>query len=380
MEREPPRGWPGTATARRDPARAERLLAAIHRVAPTGPASPWTIMEVCGGQTHTVVRSGILDRLPPGVRLVHGPGCPVCVTPTEVLDHALALASRPGVTLCSFGDMLRVPGSRSDLQRVRAAGGDVRIVYSPLDAVRIAAAEPRREVVFLAVGFETTAPATALAALEARRLGLRNFSLLVAHVRVPPALEALLADPECRVRGFLAAGHVCTVMGTAEYAAFVDKHRVPVVITGFEPEDLLEGILLLVRQLADGRAALENQYVRAVRSAGNAAARTIVAAVYAPCDRRWRGLGLLPQSGLGLRPEWSDLDAAQRFPRVGEATDDTGPCRAGDVLRGRMVPEACPAFGTRCTPETPLGAPMVSSEGACAAWFRWRTVDRRPWP
>ena len=368
------------AVARRDLRRVRCLLEAIGRTSANQRDLPWTIMEVCGGQTHTLLRSGILDLLPAAVRLVHGPGCPVCVTPVEVLDQAVALAGRPEVTLCSFGDMLRVPGSHGDLLRARAAGGDVRIVYSPLDAVRIAAAEPQRQVVFFAVGFETTAPATALAALEARRLGVRNFSLLVAHVRVPPALEALLAEPDCRIRGFLAAGHVCTVMGTAEYEAVVARHRVPIVVTGFEPEDLLEGILLVVRQLAAGRALLENQYARAVRSAGNAAAQAAMATVYAPCDRAWRGLGVLPASGLGLRPEWHDLDASRRFPPSASAPAESGLCRAGEVLRGRLRPDHCPAFGSACTPDSPLGAPMVSSEGACAAWFRWRRTEVGPCP
>jgi hydrogenase expression/formation protein HypD len=355
----------------RDPELAQRLLSAIRRAV----TRPWTVMEVCGGQTHSLVRSGITDLLPGELTLVHGPGCPVCVTPLELIDRALAIAALPEVIFCSFGDMLRVPGSRSDLLRVRAEGGDVRPVYSPLDAVRLARENPTRQVVFFAVGFETTAPATALAALQARRLGLTNFSLLVAHVLVPPAMEAVLAAPESQVQGFLAAGHVCTVMGYRDYDAFAAQHRVPVVVTGFEPIDLLEGIWMLVSQLEAGRCVVENQYARAARAAGNRSAQQAVAEVYEACDRPWRGLGVLPRSGLRLKPAHRDFDAEARFPSGNLPVSEPTECRAGDVLRGLLRPVDCPAFGRRCTPEQPLGAPMVSSEGACAAYWQHRRLQ-----
>jgi hydrogenase expression/formation protein HypD len=351
----------------RDPGLARSLVRAIRQAV----SRPWTVMEVCGGQTHTLVRSGIDRLLPPGVRLIHGPGCPVCVTPLEQIDRALAIAARPGVTFCSFGDMLRVPGSAGDLLRVRAGGGDVRIVYSPLDAVRLARENPSRQVVFFAVGFETTAPATALAASQARRLRLDNFSLLVSHVLVPPALEAVLADPACGVQGFLAAGHVCAVVGFEEYHELASRHRVPVVVTGFEPVDLLEGIWMLVTQLEAGRHEVENQYARCVRREGNTAAQEAIAEVYEVCDRAWRGLGVLPRSGLRLRPAYRDLDAEARFGVEEVRASEPAECRAGEVLRGLLSPPDCPAFGTLCTPERPLGAPMVSSEGACAAYHRY---------
>jgi len=358
----------------RDPVRAralaDRIAAVLRR--------PWTLMEVCGGQTHTLVREGIDEVLPAAVELVHGPGCPVCVTPVEVIEAACRIAAEPGVTLCSFGDMLRVPGRDRDLQQVRAAGGDVRVVYSPLDAVGIASAEPSRTVVCFAVGFETTAPATALSLLEARRRGLSNYLVLSAHVRVPPALEVILGAPDNRVQGLLAPGHVCTVQGGAEYAPIVARHRVPIVITGFEPVDLLEGILACVTQLEEGRAELENRYRRSVRPEGNPVARAALAEVFEPVDRRWRGLGTLPLGGLGLRDAWRAYDAEARFGPVPEGTDD-GRCRAGLVLAGRLRPDACPEFGTGCRPEHPLGAPMVSTEGACAAyWHAGR--PRRPGP
>ena len=352
----------------RDPRRAERLVRAVRRSA----TRTWTVMEVCGGQTHTLLRGGI-DRLLDGaVRLLHGPGCPVCVTPLEQIDRALTIAARPEVIFCSFGDMLRVPGSSGDLLRVRAEGGDVRIVYSPLDAVRLAASNPAREVVFFAVGFETTTPATALAVVQSKQLGLTNFSMLVSHVLVPPALEAILSEPECRVQGFLAAGHVCAVTGYEDYHALAERYRVPIVVTGFEPIDLLEGIGLAVRQLEERRHVVENQYVRAVRSAGNRQARDVVAAVYEVCDRPWRGLGVIPRSGLRLNAAFRDFDAEERF-RVGSLRVlEPEECRSGEVLQGRLRPDECPAFGTRCTPETPLGAPMVSGEGACAAYWKYR--------
>jgi hydrogenase expression/formation protein HypD len=352
----------------RDPRLAERLLDRIRQTL----TRSWTIMEVCGGQTHTLVRSGIDQLLPAELRLVHGPGCPVCVTPLERIDRALALAAHPEVTFCSFGDMLRVPGSSTDLLRVRAAGGDVRMVYSPLEAVRLAAQMPDRQVVFFAVGFETTAPATALAVWQARQAGLGNFSLLVAHVRVPPALEAVLAAPANQVQAFLAAGHVCAIMGFDEYQAFARRHRVPIVVTGFEPVDLLEGIWLALSQLETGRHEVENQYGRAVRRQGNRQAQRVVAEVYEVCDRPWRGLGVLPQSGLRLRPAYHDFDAERRFAVATVASREPPECRSGEVLQGRIRPHECVAFGSLCTPEHPLGAPMVSSEGACAAWWKYR--------
>ncbi len=330
---------------------------------------PWTIMEVCGGQTHTIVREGIDQLLPDAVELVHGPGCPVCVTPLSLIDHALELAHRPEVTLCSFGDMLRVPGSTDDLLRARAAGADVRVVYSPLDAVRIAVEEPARTVVFFAVGFETTAPANATAVRQARDLGLTNFCVLMAHVLVPPAMMAILTSPANRVQAFLGPGHVCTVMGWADYEPIASGCRVPVVITGFELVDLLEGILAAVTQLEEGRHEVENQYARAARRDGNPGARQVVEEVFEPCDRAWRGIGVLPSSGLRLRPAFAAFDAAGRFPRTGPEADEHERCIAGTILQGQAKPDDCSAFGTLCTPEHPLGAPMVSTEGACAAYF-----------
>ncbi|MCS7045886.1 MAG: hydrogenase formation protein HypD [Gemmataceae bacterium] len=356
----------------RNPKLAQQLLRAIR----TTITRRWTIMEVCGGQTHSLLRNGIDRLLPDELQLVHGPGCPVCVTPLEQLDRAMAIASRPEVIFCSFGDMLRVPGSTTDLLHVRAAGGDVRIVYSPLDAVDLAQAEPTRQVVFFAVGFETTAPATALAICRARKLGLKNFSMLVAHVLVPPAMEAILAAPGNRVQAFLAAGHVCTITGYDGYQPLAQRFRVPIVVTGFEPADLLEGILLAVRQLEQGRHQVENQYARAVRRSGNTEAQRIVAEVYEVCDRPWRGLGSLPRSGLRLRPEFADFDAEHRFASDLPPVREPPECRAKDVLQGLIRPDECAAFGVTCTPERPLGAPMVSSEGACAAYWKYRRLGR----
>jgi hydrogenase expression/formation protein HypD len=333
---------------------------------------PWTLMEVCGGQTHAIVRFGIDELLPAGIELVHGPGCPVCVTPVEVIDQALELAARPGVTFCSFGDMLRVPGSRGDLLGVKARGGDVRIVLSPLDAVKIAAVQPGRQVVFFAVGFETTAPANALAVVQAAQQGLRNFSLLVSHVLVPPAMEALLSAPACRVQGFLAAGHVCAVMGVSAYEPLSRKYRVPIVVTGFEPLDILQGVTMCVRQLEEGRHEVENQYARTVRAAGNRPAQELIERVFAVTERKWRGIGSIPRSGLGLCDAYAEFDAARRFGLTSTDTDDTSECISGLILQGIKKPAECPAFGTRCTPEHPLGATMVSSEGACAAYHRYR--------
>jgi hydrogenase expression/formation protein HypD len=332
---------------------------------------PWTLMEICGGQTHTFVKSGV-DRLLPGsLTLVHGPGCPVCVTPLELIDRAIAIAQRPGVIFTSFGDMLRVPGSATDLLAVKARGGDVRMVYSPLDAVALARKHPDRQVVFFAVGFETTAPANAMAVWQAARLGLDNFSILCSHVLVPPAMEAILGAPGNQVQGFLAAGHVCAVMGTTEYEPIAQRHRVPIVVTGFEPLDLLQGVYLAVRALEEGRVGVENQYARAVTREGNRPAQALMGEVFEVCDRAWRGIGVIPRSGFALRSAYARYDAAQRF-EVGDITARESPlCIAGQVLRGLKKPHECAAFGTHCTPEHPLGAPMVSSEGACAAYYHY---------
>jgi hydrogenase expression/formation protein HypD len=332
---------------------------------------PWSIMEVCGGQTHAILRFGIDELLPKEVTLIHGPGCPVCVTPLELIDKAVELAGRPEVIFCSFGDMLRVPGSQDDLLTVKSRGGDVRIVYSPLDAVKVARANPDREVVFFAVGFETTAPANAMAVHQAKRLGVSNFSILVSHVLVPPAIESILAAPGNRVQGFLGAGHVCTVVGTAEYEPIVRKYKVPVVVTGFEPVDILQGIYLCVRQLEEGRAEVENQYARSVKTEGNRHAQDLVAEVFQVVPRKWRGLGEIPRSGLGLRDVYRAFDAEWRFGLAAGGAPEPAECISGLVLQGLSKPFECPAFGSRCTPEHPLGATMVSSEGACAAYHRY---------
>jgi len=351
----------------RDPVLARTLVDRIQRIA----TRRWVLMEVCGGQTHTIVKQGLNDLLGDAIEMIHGPGCPVCVTPLGQIDKALALAARPEVIFTSFGDMLRVPGSECDLQQVRARGGTVRVVYSPLDALELARANPDREVVFFAVGFETTAPANAMAVWRARQLGIRNFSILVSHVTVPPAMTAILNAPDNRVQGFLAAGHVCAIMGWTEYEPLAARYRVPIVVTGFEPLDILEGIWMTVRQLEEGRAEVENQYVRAVRRQGAPLARETVERVFQLVDRRWRGIGMIPRSGLGLREEFADFDAELRFGLGDDEVEESAECRAGDVLRGQLKPVQCPAFGTRCTPERPLGAPMVSSEGACAAYYSY---------
>ncbi len=353
----------------RDPAAAQRWLAAIHRVV----TRPWTVMEVCGGQTHAILKYGLDELLPGSVTLLHGPGCPVCVTPLAKIDRAIALASRPEVTFCSFGDMLRVPGTDRDLFSVKAAGGDVRIVYSPLDALRIARENPAREVVFFAVGFETTAPGNAMAVYQAWREGLRNFSVLVSHVLVPPALEAILSSPSCRVQGFLAAGHVCAVMGCAEYRPIAARYRVPIVVTGFEPLDLLRGIFLCLSQLEEGRAEVENAYSRVVSEGGNRPAQSLVTEVFEVVDRAWRGIGEIRSSGLGLRERFREFDAEHRFDLSGVGPcPEPADCISGQVLQGLKKPHECSAFGGRCTPDHPLGATMVSSEGACAAYYRHR--------
>ena len=357
-----------------DPVLGRRLLDEIARTV----TRPWTLMEICGGQTHSIVRHGIDRLLPEGVELLHGPGCPVCVTPLSTIDRALAIASTPGVVFCSFGDMLRVPGSHGDLMSVKAAGGDVRIVMSPLDAVRIAAESPDRQVVFFSVGFETTAPATALAVRSAHERGIPNFSVLVAHVLVPPAIDAIMSTADCRVQAMLAAGHVCAVMGTEEYRPVADRHRLPIVVTGFEPLDLLDGIRRAIVQLERGTHDVENAYARAVTDVGNPSARQLLADLFEVCDRDWRGIGTIPASGWRLRTAYRRFDAEHRF-EVGDIHSAEHPgCRSGDVLRGLLVPTACPEFGTTCTPLNPLGAPMVSAEGTCAAYFTHRrTVPSR---
>lgn len=355
----------------RDADAARRYVEAIRRIT----TRSWTLMEVCGGQTHSIVRFGIDQLLPADITLLHGPGCPVCVTAPEYIDRAVALASRPEVIFCSFGDMLRVPGSRDDLAGVKAEGGDVRVVYSPMDALALARASPDRQVVFFAVGFETTAPATAMAAFQARREGRANFSLLVSHVLVPSALQALLASPLCRVNGFLAAGHVCTIMGTSEYEPLARRHGVPVVVTGFEPIDILQGIHMCIAQLENGRAEVENQYARSVHRGGNEPAARMLREVFEVVDRQWRGIGPIAKSGLALRAEFADYDAERKFDLPKVVATELSECMSGLVLQGLRKPLECPAFGSRCTPETPLGPTMVSSEGACAAYYRYRRTD-----
>lgn len=355
-------------TEYRDPEKVRRLADAIHAAT----TRPWSIMEICGGQTHAIIRFGLDELLPKEITLIHGPGCPVCVTPVEILDKAVAIAARPEVTFCSFGDMLRVPGTAKDLFTVKSEGGDVRVVYSPMDAVAIAESNPSREVVFFAVGFETTAPANAMAVAEAARRGLKNFSLLVSHVLVPPAMRAVLSSPRNRVQGFLAAGHVCTITGVEEYRPLADEFRVPIVITGFEPLDILQGVLMCVRQLEAGRHEVENEYARSVRPEGNRAALRQVDEVFERIARKWRGIGEIPASGLGLRERFAAFDAEPRFAVSQITAEESSECIAGEVLQGHKKPHDCPAFGIHCTPERPLGAPMVSSEGACAAYYRYR--------
>ncbi len=337
-------------------------------------ARPWTIMEVCGGQTHAIVKFGVDELLPKEVTLVHGPGCPVCVTPLEQIDKAIEIASRPDVIFCSFGDMLRVPGSEKDLLSVKASGGDVRMVYSPLDALQIARDAPSKQVVFFAVGFETTAPANAMAVYQTHQQGIKNFSVLVSHVLVPPAMAAILSSPHNRVQGFLAAGHVCTVMGFTEYEPIARKYHVPIVVTGFEPLDILQGVYMCIRQLEEGRAEVENQYARAVRREGNEPAQQIIRDVFQIIHRKWRGVGEIPQSGLGLREKYLEYDAELRFGVAGHPVEESSECISGLILQGLKKPYECPAFGARCTPEHPFGATMVSSEGACAAYYRYRRI------
>lgn len=352
----------------RDAKAAEFFRRSIHEIV----TRSWTLMEVCGGQTHAIVKFGIDELLPEKVELVHGPGCPVCVTPLELIDKAIMIASGHNVIFCSFGDMLRVPGSEKDLFMVKANGGDVRIVYSPLDAVKIAQENPTKEIVFFAVGFETTAPANAMAVHQAKQLGVKNFSILVSHVLVPPAIEAVLSSPNCRVQGFLAAGHVCTVMGYNEYLPLAERFKVPIVVTGFEPLDILQGVYMAVKQLEEGRHEVENQYARSVKQEGNRPAQELVSEVFRVVPRKWRGVGEIPQSGLGLTEEYTEFDAETRFAVSAYTAEEPKECISGLVLQGIKKPHECPAFGTRCTPEHPLGATMVSNEGACAAYYRYR--------
>ncbi|MGZ8144311.1 MAG: hydrogenase formation protein HypD [Methylosarcina sp.] len=352
----------------RDPVAAKKLVSAIALIA----TRPWRIMEVCGGQTHSVIKYGIDQLLPETINLIHGPGCPVCVTPLEYIDKALAIAALPNVIFCSFGDMLRVPGSRHDLLGLKARGADIRIVYSPLDALKIAEQNADKEIVFFGVGFETTAPTTALAAYQARRSNLKNFSLLICHVRVPPVMEALLASPVNRVQGFLGAGHVCSIMGYHEYLPLSARYKIPIVITGFEPVDILQGLYLCIRQLEQGRFDVENQYSRIVKKQGNPSAQQLMEQVFDVVDRNWRGLGTLAASGLALKACYNEWNAELRFPVDATAAPESAACRSGEVLQGLIKPAQCAEFNVRCTPEHPLGATMVSSEGACAAYYRYR--------
>lgn len=351
----------------RDPLKVRALLSEIGRVV----TRPWVLMEICGGQTHAFLHHGLDEMLPGGIELVHGPGCPVCVTPLEQIDKALVIAARPDVIFASYGDMLRVPGSTVDLFNVRAKGGDVRVIYSPLEAIKIAEANPEKQVVFFAIGFETTAPPNAMAVLQAKKRGMKNFSVLVSHVCVPPAMEAILSSKTNHVQAFLAAGHVCAVMGYHEYAPIAGKYKVPVVVTGFEPVDLLRGVLAAVKQLESGKAEVENAYERAVIFEGNQPAQKVMSMVLQPVDRKWRGIGMIPQSGLGLREEFEEFDAEKRFA-VGEIVTQESPlCIAGEILQGMKKPPQCVAYGKQCTPQSPLGAPMVSAEGACAAYYKY---------
>jgi hydrogenase expression/formation protein HypD len=351
----------------RDGELVQGLLAQLRRTV----TRPWVLMEICGGQTHSIMRYGLDQLLPPEIELVHGPGCPVCVTPLEQIDRALAIASQPDVIFTSFGDMLRVPGSHQDLFNIRARGGKVQVVYAPLDAVRIAQQNPDKQVVFFAIGFETTAPANATAVLQAKALNLKNFSVLVSQVCVPPAMHAILSAPLNRVQGFLAAGHVCTIMGYREYEPIAAQYHIPIVVTGFEPLDLVLGIQKTVEQLEKGTFTVDNAYTRVVTRNGNLPAQAIIEKVFKTVDRNWRGIGMIPQSGWGLRDDLAAFDAEQRFDVSHIQTRESEICIAGQILQGLKKPAECPVFGTLCTPENPLGAPMVSSEGACAAFYRY---------
>lgn len=354
-----------------NPDLAKKLVDQIHAAT----TRPWAMMEVCGGQTHTIIRHGIDQLLPDGVEMIHGPGCPVCVTPLEIIDKALAIAERPEVIFCSFGDMLRVPGSGKDLFSIKSAGGDVRVVYSPLDALKLARDNPDRQVVFFGIGFETTAPANAMTVYQAKRMNIPNFSLLVSHVLVPPAIAAIMESPTCRVQGFLAAGHVCSVMGTSQYPALAERYGVPIVVTGFEPLDLLEGIRKTIVQLEEGRHELENAYSRAVTAEGNRPAMDMLHDVFEVTDRTWRGIGMIPASGWKLSERYLDFDAEERFAVTDIHTAESSLCRSGEVLQGLIKPHECAAFGKECTPRNPLGATMVSSEGACAAYYTYRRLE-----
>ncbi len=358
----------------RDEALARQLLEQIHAVV----TRPWTLMEVCGGQTHSLVKNGILKMLPEQITMVHGPGCPVCVTPIHIIDEAIALSQKPQVILCSFGDMLRVPGTKISLLEAKAGGADVRMVYSPLEAVKLAKENPDKEVVFFAVGFETTAPANALSVIQAAKQGVSNYSILASHVLVPPAMEAILADPETKVNAFLAAGHVCTIMGFNEYDPIAEKYKVPIVVTGFEPIDLLQGIYLAVKQLESGEAKVENQYIRYVHREGNLRAKEAIDEVFAVSDREWRGIGTIPHSGWELNDDYARYDARKKFSLVAVASEDITTCIAGEIMKGKKKPFDCPHFGKGCTPEKPIGSPMVSSEGACAAYYHFSQAELLP--
>lgn len=352
----------------RDARAVEKYISRIKSIT----TKQWDIMEVCGGQTHAIIKFGIDQLLPKEINLIHGPGCPVCVTPVELIDKAIKIASEPSTIFCSFGDMLRVPGTKNDLFSAKANGADIHIVYSPLDSLKIAKENPSKEVVFFAVGFETTAPANAMAVYQAKKQGIKNFSILIAHVLVPPAMEAILSSPTNKVRGFLAAGHVCTVMGYTEYEPIAAKYKVPIVVTGFEPLDIVQGIYMCVKQLEEGTFKVENQYTRSVRRYGNRPAQELIKKVFTIVNRKWRGIGNIPSSGLGLRDEYIEFDAERRFNVESYTAEESTECISGIILQGIKKPPECPAFGTKCTPEHPLGATMVSSEGACAAYYRYR--------
>ncbi len=351
---------------------ADLVLGTIDKIAKRI-TQPWTLMEICGGQTHSIIKNGLDQLLPREIELVHGPGCPVCVTPLELIDKALEIASRPGVIFTSYGDMLRVPGSQGDLFSVRANGGDVRVVYSPLDAVRLAQENPTLDVVFFAIGFETTAPANVMSVIQAQKLNLENFSILVSHVRVPPAIEVILGSPSNRVQGFLAAGHVCAVMGYWEYLPLADKYQIPITVTGFEPLDIVRGILATVESLEEGTSEVKNAYIRTVTKEGNQSAQAVINQVFETCDRKWRGIGIIPGSGWRLKPVYAEFDAEKRFDVEAIQAEESPLCISGQVLQGIQKPDQCQAFGNPCTPENPLGATMVSDEGACAAYYRYRT-------
>ncbi|WP_435624273.1 hydrogenase formation protein HypD [Flagellimonas sp.] len=351
----------------RDPELAKKYLEEIKNTV----SRPWSIMEVCGGQTHSLVKNGIIEMLPKEITMIHGPGCPVCVTPLNLIDKAVHLALEKGVVLCSFGDMLRVPGSEKSLLEAKAEGADVRILYSPLEAVKIAEDYPEKEVVFFAVGFETTAPANALSVIHAHRKGLKNYSILASHVLVPPAIKAVIDDEESRIDGFLAAGHVCTIMGNAEYHPLSAKYKVPIVVTGFEPLDVLQGILMVIRQLEQSQSEVENQYARIVREEGNVEAQKVIHEVFEVQDQMWRGIGEIPMSGYGVKSKYADFDATKKYEVSIEEAPENPECISGQIMKGIKKPFECPQFGKKCKPSNPLGAPMVSSEGACAAYYHF---------